>query len=258
MIIINDEIQDNGIINLDSGFMFGRGLFETILVKKKPVLLEQHLDRLNNGLKKIGLNQVISEDYVIKNIEKLKCENCAIKIMVSEKNIIFTKREVPYDNKAYIKGFSLVISDMKRNPYSHMTYLKSFNYADNIIEREKAKKNGFDEVLFLNTEGYVAEGSVSNIFLIKDNKIFTPSVESGLLSGIIRNFLIENLRENYDIKEKKISFEELINADEVFITNSLMGIMKVRSINSHSFERSEKIDEIKGFYDELIKSKEIK
>lgn len=254
MIIDRDENEKSGIINYDSGFAFGRGLFETILVKKRPVLLKEHLHRLNNGLSKIGINKFISKEYFMENLKKMQSENCAVKIMVSEKNIVFTKREVTYTDKHYEEGFSLVVSEVRRNPYSRMTYVKSFNYMDNIIEREIAKKKGFDEVLFLNTDNFVSEGSVSNIFYVKDNKIFTPNIESGLLAGIIREFLINNMKKYYSIHETKVTLEELLEADGVFITNSLMGVMKVRSINNEEVNQSKIISDIRNFYEEFIQN----
>lgn len=251
MFIINDKIENNDIINLDNGFIFGKGLFETIYIRHKPVLLKEHLNRLNSGLNKIGIQKNISQDYFMNTIKMMECKNCAVKLMVSDKNVIFMDREIPYKKNDYENGFSIIVSEMKRNPYSHMTYLKSLNYYDNIIERKEAKDKGYDEALFLNTEEFVSEGSISNIFYIKDNIIYTPSVSCGLLEGVVRNFLIHNIKE-YKICEIKFNLDHLLSADGVFLTNSLMGVMKVRSINDIPMQTCECSYNIKKTYDEFL------
>ncbi|KYH35037.1 aminodeoxychorismate lyase [Clostridium tepidiprofundi DSM 19306] len=251
MIIINDKIKNDGIINFDSGFYFGRGLFETVYIREKPILLKEHLDRLNRGLAKLNIDKIISEECFMDALSILGCKNCAVKLMVSENNTIFSNRDIPYKKEDYERGFSLVVSKVRRNPYSHMTYIKSFNYYDNIIEREWAKSKGYDEALFLNTDNFVSEGSVSNIFFIKDNVIYTPHTSCGLLEGVVRNFIINNMN-RYKIVEGKYRLDDFLNSDGVFITNSLLGIMKVNSINDIKIKTCNCINEVKKLYDEFL------
>ena len=241
MIIVNGKVTNEEIVNLDSGFYFGRGLFETILVKDEPILLSEHLERLNQGLKKLHISQNITEEYVLENIKKfssskvhsnLKLENIkndkyALKLIVTEKNILFLRREVTYKKEDYERGFNIIISNLKRNSFSMVTYLKSLNYTDNMVERENALEAGFNEVLFLNTENIIAEASTSNIFFVKNNKLHTPKVECGILDGIIRKQIIDN----NEVLVGDYTLEELFQSEAVFLTNSLLGIMPVASIN---------------------------
>lgn len=240
MIIVNGELREESKIELDSGFFWGKGLFETILVNDKPVFLKEHLERLNKGLLKIGVKIQISEEYFLDNIKKLNCKNCGVKLAVSEKNIVFTKREIAYKEEDYIKGFKVKVSKIKRNPHSHITYLKSLNYIDNAIEREYALKEGYNEVLFLNNYGYLSEGSISNIFFVKGDKIYTPSIESGLLPGVVRRWVIDN----YHVLEGQFILKDLLNSDGAFLTNSLMGIMKIDRIEKNIFKKSDIIESI--------------
>jgi len=251
LIIINDEICYEGKVLLDDGFSFGRGVFETILVKKEAVFLQEHLERLNTGLKKLGINKNITENYVKKNIEKLNCKKCGVKIIVSDKNILFTKREINYTEEQYSKGFSLSVSNVRRNKSSILTYLKSINYMDNILEREKALKEGYDEVLFTNDEGNVCEGSISNVFFVRNNIIYTPSVECGILNGIVRQWIINR----YNVKEGQYTLEQLYNSDGIFITNSLLGIMGVSKIHGHIAGKADIIDSIRVGYNEYLEDK---
>ncbi|MCM1990638.1 aminotransferase class IV [Oceanirhabdus seepicola] len=234
-------------ISYDDGFFYGRGCFETILIKKEPVFLREHLNRLNLGLMKLGINKKICVEDVKEHISE---NDCALKIMVSEKNTMYEMRNISYRPEHYEKGFSLKLSQVMRNESSHMTYLKSFNYYDNIIEKKKAISEGFDEVIFLNTKGYIAEGAVSNIFFIKGENIITPKVECGLLNGIIREKFIEKFKDI--IHEVEITLKEAMECEGAFITNSLMGIMWVNSLGEKKYERCSLYDELREWYNLLL------
>lgn len=243
----------NNKINLDDGYFFGRGAFETILVLKEPVFLQLHLKRLNSSLKFLNIDKVITEKEVLEKIKELNIKNEALKIAVSKENVLFTKRKVPYTEENYKKGFDVKISNSKRNEYSSITYLKSLSYLENIIEKENAKKEGFQESIFLNTKNYLAEGSVSNLFFIKNKKIYTPQINCGILPGTIRGFLIDNIESiGYEIVEGDFTINQLLNCDGAFLTNSLMGIMKINSLNNKKIKESEITKEISKFYKKQI------
>ena len=210
-------------INLDSGYFFGRGVFETILVKDKPIFLKEHISRLNEGIKILNLGDKVIEEDILNIINKHNIKYCGLKIVVTEKNIVLEKRDIPYKSDDYLKGFSLKLSNINRNSKSKLSYIKSINYLENILEREEALNNGYNEVLFLNEKGFLSEGSMSNIFIVIDKEIYTPSIKCGLLPGIVRNFLIKE----YKIIEKELTLEDIMMADEIFITNSLLGIMRI-------------------------------
>lgn len=225
-------------IALDDGFRFGLGAFETIAVEeKKPVFLDQHLRRLEEALKQLN---VIHRDYdhgeVAAKIRSLgsgsKWRRAAVKVIVSEKNLVFSLRENPYQKESYEAGASLAISGVMRNESSPLTYLKTLNYGDNYLEKARTKAEGYDEVIFLNTGRLLAEGAVSNIFCVKDSVVYTPAISCGLLNGIMRQHVMNMT----PVKEGAIMEEQLYSCDELFITNSLMGIMPVKSINGHKMK----------------------
>ena len=248
MILLNGQLIDSEKTYLDSGFYFGRGLFETMLVRKKPVFLKEHLDRLNSGLQIISVNKKITEEDVLAAVEKLKCEDCVLKLVVTDKNIIYTTRENNYTEQQYKKGFSVKISSIKKNQYSKITYLKSLNYLENILEHENSIKEGYNEVLFFNTNGNLAEGSVSNVFFIKDKKIYTPSISCGLLNGTVRKFIVNN----YNVIEGNFDESNLMNADEIFLTNSIMGVMKISKICGKNIEDSIIVEDIRKEYEKHL------
>jgi Branched-chain amino acid aminotransferase/4-amino-4-deoxychorismate lyase len=249
MILLNGELQDSEKIHLDSGFYFGRGLFETMSVKRKPVFLTEHLNRINSGLQIIGVNKKITEEDVLEAVSKLNCEDCVLKLVVTDKNVIYTTRKNNYTEEQYKKGFSIKISTVKRNPYSKITYLKSLNYLENILEHENCIEEGYNEVVFFNTNEKLAEGSVSNVFFIKDKKIYTPSTDCGLLNGTVRKFIVNN----YDIIEGEFDEEDLMNSDEIFLTNSIMGVMKVSKVCDKHIKGSVITENIRREYEEYLK-----
>jgi len=228
LVIINGEISKECNIALDSGFYYGRGVFETILVKNRPVFLKQHCERLKQGLLKLGVSNEVDEAYIIECVERFNIRDCVLKVIVTEKNTVMTTRDIAYKPEDYQKGFCVKLSSLRRNPFSHITGLKSLNYSDNILEKEQASYEGFDEVIFLNTQNELAEGSMSNIFFVKEGIIHTPDKSCGILNGIVREWVLGN----FEVIEGKYPLEDLLNADEVFITNSIMGIMKVKALGN--------------------------
>ncbi len=240
-------IYKQGEAILDEGIFFGKGVFETILFLEKPIFLKEHIGRLKNGMKELGLEELEEEmllDYISLNFIK----NKAVKILVTPQNIIITERKIPYIEEDYIEGSSLKLSKVRRNSTSMLCYIKSTNYIENIIEKNKAKEDGFKDVLFLNENGYLSETSCANIFIVKNNKIYTPKVSCGLLNGIIRMWVVKN----FPIIETELTLDDLKNADEVFITNSLMGIMKVKKFENIEYKNNKIIKNIQLAYQEAI------
>lgn len=240
-------IYQNSNIEIDSGLFFGRGVFETILVKEKAVFLDEHIERLNKAINALSLGKAINKDDVISFINENNIKNKALKIVVTEKNLVYSTREIKYKDEDYINGFKVRISEVLRNSTSRVVAFKTLNYLENIIEYELCQRNQFNESIFFNEEGNLCEGCTTNIFIIKNKIIYTPSIQCGLLPGIVRQWIINN----FDVIEKKITKEELLNSDEVFLTNSLVGVIKVSNIENKLF-KSEVIEKIKKQYDKAI------
>ncbi len=212
-------------ITIDSGYFFARGVFETILVKDKPIFLDEHINRLNNGINTLQIGELVEVEDINNIIKDFNIKNCVLKIVVTEKNMVLETRELVYKSGDYLIGFSLKVAGTLKNSTSKLTYIKSMNYLENLLEREEALKEGYNEVIFLNEKGYVCEGSLSNIFIVKDSIILTPEVKSGLLPGVVRDYVIKN----FQVVEKEINLDEVMNADEIFITNSIILTPEVKS-----------------------------
>ena len=240
---------------LSDGVMYGFGLFETVKIKNlQPIYIEEHLKRLRDGLNKLNINLIYSDKKIIEIIDKLIKINRfdgALKItVIKNKNMcdfILMMRKSNYYYKDYKRGFNLKISDVKRNSTSNIVGLKTINYLENILEFKNAKNDGFDEVLFFNEKNMLCEGAISNIFIVKNKKLYTPSLENGLLSGIMRMKVIKE--SDLEVIETNIDKEFLESSDEIFLTNSLMEVMPVKTIkgidyNCRKFEISNYIRSI--------------
>lgn len=259
-VLIEQVIQwEEGIVNnqeriyFDQGFAFGMGVFETIAVEQGcPLFLPWHLERMEKGLDTLDIDksnflEQVTKEKIVKYLQKNPMNHGALKIMVSDKNIIFNTRENPYTREDYERGFHLGISKVLRNETSLFTYVKSFHYGDNLLEKRKCKKAGYDEVLLLNTKGQITETTASNIFFVKNKRLFTPKTECGLLEGVVRRYVIEN----FDVQETVITKENLVEYEEVFLTNSIMGIMPVIGIEEKKFKSREVVNQLTRAYKNL-------
>ncbi len=239
----NSDKFENSPFN--EGLGYGYALFETVKVtNSKAEFLDAHLQRLHKSLVALNIDFRYSDQELKYYIEKLINKNAfdgALKILVikniNSSDLIITMKDKEYQPEDYQKGFRLKISSVLRNSTSKIIKHKTTNYLENILESRKAKAEGFDEVLFFNEKGYLAEGAISNIFIVRNNKLYTPGLENGLLNGIVRRKLFE--QEYFAVEEKNIEPEFINQADEIFITNSLLKLMPIKSIEDTDFENSE-------------------
>lgn len=233
-------------IEFDDGYSFGRGAFETIkVVDGNPLFLDKHLRRLKKSLEFFVIERNIDEEKIYEYIKSSKEKNFALKLIVSDKNFIVTSR--PDNYREDDKKFKLIVSDVRRNSTSKVVYHKSLSYYENIMEHRWAQERGYDSALFINEREEVCETSFANIFFVREGEIFTPTLSSGLLKGTMRDYILEN----YKVREEVICFKDLESYDEVFISNSLMGIRNVSSINDVKFNKDQETkliqSDLKGF-----------
>lgn len=129
-----------------------------------------------------------------------------------------------------------MISDHKRNETSLLVKHKTANYMENYFIARAAIRQGFDDAVFLNTQNQVTETTKSNLFFVKDGVLHTPNVQCGLLPGVIREWVIRKAASlGIDCREGYYGLAELMEADEVLITNSVMGIMHGQKIDEKCY-----------------------
>ena len=248
--IISDA--DANISSADRGFLYGDGIYETLRsYRGKPFKLADHLERMRDSARQLK----ISFDYTNADIgerinellEKNHTQDAYIRITLSRGSgggrlqmddnieptiLIQVKPFSPYDSKLYDEGMSLVVSNYKRSTSCPISRYKSTNLLQSILRKEEANKKSAHETIVLNTDGFVAECVVSNIFMVSAGSVVTPSLDTNILPGITRRIVLDICKNSGILSsEEHFKIDVLIKADEVFITNSLMEIMPVSRID---------------------------
>jgi branched-chain amino acid aminotransferase len=140
--------------------------------------------------------------------------------------LVVAKKYTPYSSEKYRIGFSATVSHLRLDENSFLPRIKSTNRLLYQLSLQEARKKGFDEAIILNSRGYIAEGSRSNLFFIKGKTMFTPAQESGCLAGITRELIFDlNKGERLQICEGNFTIQDLREAGEAFFTNSLIGVI---------------------------------
>jgi len=149
--------------------------------------------------------------------------------------IVITREYVSYTPALYQKGYRGKVVSVKTSPHSPSANMKTLNFLNHIIAKMEAKESGFNEGIMVNTEGFITEGTVSNIFMVKDGSLSTPAKEMGLLPGITRQAVLEIAEaKQMQAEEGKITLNKLLEADEAFLTNSLVEIMPLIEVDGHA------------------------
>jgi branched-chain amino acid aminotransferase len=211
--------------------------------------LDHHLARLRRSARSIGLmHSVIAseakqslEAACTKTLDVNKLNNARLRLTVSAGEgdmvpdpstsssltvMVTAQNLVPLPPEKYESGFKAALSFLRRNSQSPLSQLKSTCYIENILARMAARAVGCDEAILLNEQGYLAEGSTTNIFLVSNGELITPSLESGVLPGITREAVLETARAaNIKTQARQVELKELIEAEEAFVTNSILELM---------------------------------
>ena len=261
----------------DYGFLLGYGLFETMRAYSGHIFrLEQHLERLLRSAQllelKLQLDASALRKALYETLEANNLKDARLRLTVSggvgevvpdlsscksATVFIVSRRYTPYTAQVYQEGFKAVMSDIRRNSRSPAAKTKSLNYLDNLLARSEARRAGCDEAILLDEQGFLAEGSTSNIFLVCGGMLLTPGEDSGILPGVTRQVVLE-LAPTLGIKAavRKIAPEELALADEAFLTNSIMEIMPLTRVGEQkigSGKAGEVAQRLMRAYTELVR-----
>ena len=246
----------------DRGFAFGDGVFETLRSYRGNIFMfSRHLDRLFTSLRALRFNYSFDKDHIREAVEKTLKKNrllagdAYIKIMVTRGEhlgdlsfsgkydaslIIITKKLQVPPPVFYSRGVDLISSTIKRTPSGNPAYThKLMNYFENLYAKNEALSKNAYEAFFLTADKLVLEGAVTNIFIVRGRTVYTPSLSQNILPGVTRSTVIDLCGENdIKVREKKIHYRDLIDATEVFLTNSIIEILPVKKVDIHSVRGS--------------------
>ena len=265
------DLKEAKISPLDRGFLFGDAIYEVIAsYNNKPFKIEDHLDRLFINLKDIKISVNYSRQEV-KNIlesviKKNDLSNQIIYLQISRGHedirdhipgpspsptifvCSFPLKNIPNAQTTSIKA------SLKKDFRWRKSNIKSTSLLANVMYKIQASEEDFFEII-LQENGYITEGAVSNVFCVKNNEVKTPSLENNILPGITRSVIIDIVNKiGIKITESKISVEDFMNSDEIWITNTTKGILLVSEIDEVQVSNSDNVYSmvLKKFIEETL------
>jgi branched-chain amino acid aminotransferase len=246
--------KDARISVFDHGLLYGDGVFEGIRSYNSLIFkLKEHIDRLYESAHTLMLKMPLSKkemvDAVIKTLRANKLKDAYIRLVVTRGEgdlgldprkclqptvFIITDKIALYPDRFYNQGLEIVTVPTQRNlPEALNPQIKSLNYLNNILAKIEAINAGAEEAIMLNFQGYVAECTGDNIFIVKNGTLVTPPAYVGALKGITRGAVLE-LAKKADIpaSEQLLTRHDLFNADECFLTGTAAEIIPVVKIDT--------------------------
>ncbi|MFA5352875.1 MAG: aminotransferase class IV [Thermodesulfovibrionales bacterium] len=257
-VYFNDRIvpiAEAKISVLDHGFLYGDGIYETLRVYDGVVFMfDEHIQRLFRSATLIGLDIPKTADgirsAIYDTLRANKLADAYVRITISRGYgplgldpdlckeptfVVMTNPFSPYPSSYYTEGIRIMIPQVRRNLKEALDpRIKSLNFLNNILAKIEAKKVDALEAVMVNSDGFLTEGTVTNIFFVKDGHLCTPSVDCGILDGITRTVILDLAgRNSIPVIEGQFSPEYLSVADEVFVSNTTMEVMPVGRVDGH-------------------------
>lgn len=248
------EKEDAKVSVFDHGFLYGDGIFEGIRLYSGNVFkLDRHIDRLFRSAKAIMLEMPYTKQEVIEAVcatcRENKLTDAYIRLVVSRgmgalglsprtcsnpQMVIIADQIQLYPQELYDNGLKAITVPTRRNSSAALPpMVKSLNYLNNILAKIEAQNLGYQECLLLNNEGYVAECSGDNVFIVYEGKIYTPPTACGSLSGMTRETVIEVAKEmGYELIEKPLTRYDIWTADECFLTGTAAKLIPLVELDS--------------------------
>jgi branched-chain amino acid aminotransferase len=254
-VFLNGKIVDAsaaGISVRDAGFLYGAGLFETMRCYGGAVFaLDDHINRLTASAEAMGIRNTYGKaelrSAVYAAIQANNLKDARVRLTLTsgaaggdpdEQASTLLVMATPYEGypkEYYEKGVLTVLCGIRQNPSDITCGHKTLNYFARTMALNQARMKKAAEAIWFTTEGYLAEGCISNVFLVKGGALATPTLSSGVLPGIARKAVLEIAgAEKIQFVERELFINDLLEAEEVFLTNVIMGVMPVIGIEAHT------------------------
>jgi len=238
----------------DAGLLLGAGLFETLRTYGgKPLRLDRHLARLraSGQILRIFVKESDADiaDIIARLVEANGVPDARVRLTATRgpltdpleddaappATLLVTAGPMtPYPKEFYENGATVVICDIRANETDPTVYHKTTGYMRNLLALRDAHRARAAEALFFNTRNRLAEGAISNVFLVREGRLATPPVEDGLLAGITRQAVLELAAEaGVPAEQRSLAVQDLLDAEEIFLTNSIMEVMPVCRVEAH-------------------------
>lgn len=246
--------EETSVSLFDRGFLYGDGIFEGIRIYNGNIFkCKEHTDRLFKSAKALNINIDFTRQemmsILVECVQKNQMKDGYIRLVVSrgngdlsldprnvhtKPNIFIVVQELDmFSEERYESGIHAVTVPTKRNiPDALNPKVKSLNYLNNILAKMDSNLAGADDAIMVNAEGYVTEGSVNNIFIVRDKTLITPPAYIGALEGITRQTIIDIAKKTgYNVKEEVFTRYDVQVADEVFLTGTAVEMITVTRVD---------------------------
>ncbi len=254
-VFLNDgliDIDKAGVSVTDGGLLYGAGLFETMRSRNAVVFrLQDHLDRLflsaaalsiapSHDKQQIGraIDQVLEANQLKDARLRLTLTNGPLAESEEQRKatLLITAAEFcPYPADHYKTGVLVVLCPFRQNQTDPTCGHKTTSYYPRLLALNLAHQKRAAEALWFTTDNRLAEGCVSNVFLVKDSILYTPPVQTPVLPGIARKAVLQLARQHsIETVEKDLFIADLLGADEVFLTNVIMEVLPVIQVERHT------------------------
>ena len=277
-VFLNDKLVDidKATISVtDSGFLYGAGLFETMHSHNGVVFaLTDHLDRLFASADVLSINNPYDREYIAEAINKVllanKLTDARLRLTLTngpmaeseeqrKSTLLITATKFrPYPPEYYKKGVLVVLCPFKQNPIDPASGRKTTSYFSRMIALNLAHQKRAAEAIWFTVDNRLAEGCISNVFLVKDSVLYTPPINTPVLPGVARKTVCLLAKQNsIKLTEKDLSIDDLYGADEIFLTNVIMQVMPIMKVENHTVGDGRVGDVTKKLqtsFDQLVKS----
>jgi 4-amino-4-deoxychorismate lyase len=253
-----DGERANAVPGDDRGLQYGDGLFETVLVRRgQPRFLEAHLARLGRGCEQLGIT--------FASLPALRAEISAVaaqapplailKIIVTRgsavrrgyapdgaetaRRIVSLFGTAPLEPSA-LQGVDLMVSSIGLASNPALAGIKHLSRLENVLASREARAAGVFDALLREGAGHVISGAMSNLFVVRQRQLWTPSIREAGVAGVMRGVVLrESAALAFEATERELTLADVLAADEVFVTNARIGVVPVRRVGEHRFHMNE-------------------
>ncbi|MEE9551906.1 MAG: aminodeoxychorismate lyase [Gammaproteobacteria bacterium] len=257
MYLINGQAKENLSVR-DRGLHYGDGLFETIaILEGKPLCWDKHIDRLLQGCERLGIKS--PEKDVLQSETNQLCSDTdrgVLKIIITRgesdrgykvpaasvvpTRIVISNPWPDYPDRKVTQGVAARICKTRLGKNSQLAGVKHLNRLEQVLARNEWDSPDIAEGLMLDSDDNVIEGTMSNVFIISDNNLLTPDLSQCGVQGIIRQCILDLASElGIQAEVANIKLDEIYKADELFLSNSVLGIWPVDQLETHQFKSRE-------------------
>ena len=277
-VFFNNELVDSDkacVSVADSGFLYGAGLFETMRSYNGVVFaLQDHLDRLFFSAKQLAITNTYDKkfitDAVYKVLEANKLTDARLRVTLTggvmsdeqegpASTVLVTAVKVqPYPADYYKNGVFVVLCPFRQNSYDPVYGHKTINYFSRMTGLRLAHGKRAAEALWFTVDNRLAEGCISNVFLVKDSVVYTAPLKTPVLAGVARKTVCQIAMGNsIELVEKDLYINDVLGADEIFLTNVIMQIMPVSGVEKHVVgdgKAGPMVKKLMGCFDDFVKT----